>query len=554
MACFADGAREPGHRPGAGARHARAATAPPTSRAPTSCPPPAPGAPSRSSTRTTSRRPRPTSPPTAASSACPPCTTANGCFSKVNQNGGTTPPAGQRRLGRGDRARPRHGLRGLSAVQDPARRGDQPDHGQPRHRRQPGGHAWARSRSPTATAAARAAATRRFDNPYYKHAGVGDHRSQRRQRLRRRATPPPRRTSPSVGGTSLSHAAQRARLDARRCGAAPAAAARSTRPSRPSSTTPAARGATMADVSAVADPNTGVAVYDTLRRAAAGWSSAGPARRRRSSPRSSRWRPAGRAASTRRRTRTPTPSALFDVTSGSNGSCSPAYLCTGSAGYDGPTGLGTPNGVAAFGPARLRPRTTSRSRSARPRGRSRPAPAATATVSTATTSGSAQSVSLSASGLPTGAARVVLPGIGHLRRLVDPDAHARRRSTPAGTYAITITATGTSATHTTTYTLTVNGVSGCASPGQKLANPGFESGAASWTATSGVIGQWGASGQPTHGGTWDAWLDGYGTHAHRHGVAERDDPERLLELHAVVLAAHRLGRDDDERRSTTSSP
>jgi Zn-dependent metalloprotease len=49
---------------------------------------------------------------------------------------------------------------------------------------------------------------------------------------------------------------------------------------------------------------------------------------------------------------------------------------------------------------------------------------------------------------------------------------------------------------------------GCS--GQKLANPGFESGATSWTATSGVIGQNGSSGQPTHGGTWNAWLDGYG--------------------------------------------
>ena len=39
---------------------------------------------------------------------------------------------------------------------------------------------------------------------------------------------------------------------------------------------------------------------------------------------------------------------LFDVTSGSDGSCSPAYLCTGELGYDGPTGWGTPNGVAAF--------------------------------------------------------------------------------------------------------------------------------------------------------------------------------------------------------------
>jgi subtilase family serine protease len=40
--------------------------------------------------------------------------------------------------------------------------------------------------------------------------------------------------------------------------------------------------------------------------------------------------------------------SLFDVTSGSNGHCSPAYLCTGEPGYDGPTGNGTPNGVGAF--------------------------------------------------------------------------------------------------------------------------------------------------------------------------------------------------------------
>ncbi len=39
---------------------------------------------------------------------------------------------------------------------------------------------------------------------------------------------------------------------------------------------------------------------------------------------------------------------LFDVTSGSNGSCSGSYLCTAGAGYDGPTGLGTPDGTGAF--------------------------------------------------------------------------------------------------------------------------------------------------------------------------------------------------------------
>ena len=40
--------------------------------------------------------------------------------------------------------------------------------------------------------------------------------------------------------------------------------------------------------------------------------------------------------------------SLNDVTTGSNGSCSPAYLCHGEVGYDGPTGNGTPNGTGAF--------------------------------------------------------------------------------------------------------------------------------------------------------------------------------------------------------------
>ena len=39
---------------------------------------------------------------------------------------------------------------------------------------------------------------------------------------------------------------------------------------------------------------------------------------------------------------------LFDVTSGSNGSCGGTYFCTAGPGYDGPTGLGTPNGIKAF--------------------------------------------------------------------------------------------------------------------------------------------------------------------------------------------------------------
>src|SRR6202030_1652648 len=45
---------------------------------------------------------------------------------------------------------------------------------------------------------------------------------------------------------------------------------------------------------------------------------------------------------------------------------------------------------------------------------------------------------------------------------------------------------------------------------QLLLNPGFESGNVNWTATTSVIGQNGPS-EPAHSGTWDAWMDGYGT-------------------------------------------
>jgi hypothetical protein len=41
-------------------------------------------------------------------------------------------------------------------------------------------------------------------------------------------------------------------------------------------------------------------------------------------------------------------SRLHDVTSGSNGQCANKPICQAGRGYDGPTGLGTPNGLAAF--------------------------------------------------------------------------------------------------------------------------------------------------------------------------------------------------------------
>jgi subtilase family serine protease len=42
------------------------------------------------------------------------------------------------------------------------------------------------------------------------------------------------------------------------------------------------------------------------------------------------------------------PGALHDILTGSNGSCSPSFICNAGAGFDGPTGNGTPNGVGGF--------------------------------------------------------------------------------------------------------------------------------------------------------------------------------------------------------------
>ncbi|WP_241825599.1 carboxypeptidase regulatory-like domain-containing protein [Micromonospora sp. CB01531] len=104
---------------------------------------------------------------------------------------------------------------------------------------------------------------------------------------------------------------------------------------------------TVADVAAVADPATGVAVYNSFQ--SGGWTVFGG---------TSASAPiiAGVYAAAGTPVANTYPSSypyantgqLNDVSAGNNGTCSPAYLCTAGPGYDGPTGLGTPNGLAAF--------------------------------------------------------------------------------------------------------------------------------------------------------------------------------------------------------------
>ena len=105
----------------------------------------------------------------------------------------------------------------------------------------------------------------------------------------------------------------------------------------------------IADVSAVADPATGVSVYDSYGDDGTGWNTYGGTSA--SSPIiASVYALAGTPGSSDYPAQYPyeDTSALNDVTSGNNGTCSVSYYCTAKSGYDGPTGLGTPQGLDAF--------------------------------------------------------------------------------------------------------------------------------------------------------------------------------------------------------------
>jgi subtilase family serine protease len=542
----------------------------------------------------------------------PACTTANGCFKKVNQNGATSPlPAANA----GWSSEIMLDLEMVSAIC-------------------PNCHILlVEASSPTTgnlgtavnTAVAQGAVAvsnsyggsesssdTSYDNAYYRHPGVAIVASSGDSGYTREY-PAASTYVTAVGGTKLTRTSN-ARGWTESVwstnsteGAGSGCSAYDPKPSFQTDTGCARR--TIADVSAVADPSTGVAVYDSY--GSGGWTVFGG---------TSVASPIIGAMYALANSPAPTafpnaypyadPSGLYDVTTGHTATCSPAYLCTGEVGYDGPTGLGTPNGAAAFGPVSAGPsdfsvavnptnvsvadgsnatatvstavtsgssESVALSASGLPSGVTasfNPAtvnsgssstltftasssatagnysvtitgtgstgahtatltlsvtPAAandfslsvnptsasvtagsgtSATVSTAVTSGSAQTVSLSASGLPSGATASFSPAsvtAGGSSALTI----STSSSTAPGTYAVTITGTGASATHTASFSLTVKTATACTAA-QKIANPGFESGTSGWSSTAGVIGQ-NAPYEPTHSGSWNAWLDGYGT-------------------------------------------
>ena len=113
----------------------------------------------------------------------------------------------------------------------------------------------------------------------------------------------------------------------------------------------ACRGRAVADVSAVADPATGVAVYGPVAARRSGWMTMGGTSA--SAPLLAalyaRAGSVGRGSGVRANA-LPYAAArsLNDVVRGRNGSCPTRRWCTAGTGWDGPTGLGTPRGLGAF--------------------------------------------------------------------------------------------------------------------------------------------------------------------------------------------------------------
>jgi subtilase family serine protease len=246
------------------------------------------------------------------------------------------------------------------------------------------------------------------------------------------------------------------------------------------------------DVSAVADPATGVAVYQTF--GGTGWTVYGGTSA--SAPIiAATYALAGTPSATTKPPSLPYAHTanLNDVTTGNNGTCSPSLLCTAAAGWDGPTGLGTPNGTTAFGGTGGG--TGNTVTVTNPGSRTGTVGTATSLQISATDSGGA-ALTYSASGLPTGLSINASSGL------------ISGTPSAAGTFTVTVTASdSTGASGSTSFTWTIAAAGGTCS-GQRFTNPGFESGSTGWTATSGVINTDGAH---SHTGVGYAWLDGYGT-------------------------------------------
>jgi subtilase family serine protease len=149
----------------------------------------------------------------------------------------------------------------------------------------------------------------------------------------------------AVGGTTLNLSGTTRSSETVWNGAGSGCSAYEPKPSWQTDTGCARR--TVADVSADADPASGASVYDSTNyQGQSGWYAVGGTSL--AAPLVGAVYALGTVPVTSGSYPYSHSTSLYDVVSGSNGSCGGSYLCTARSGYDGPTGLGTPNGTGGF--------------------------------------------------------------------------------------------------------------------------------------------------------------------------------------------------------------
>lgn len=271
----------------------------------------------------------------------PACTTANGCFRKVNQNGGSTPP----RADAGWATEISLDLDMVSAACPSCKI----------LLVEANSASFANLGTAVNYAAGQGVAA--ISNSYggsdssqmsaYDHPGIAITASTGDAGYGVES-PASFKTVVAVGGTSLKKASNtRGWSETAWSGAGSGCSTLNAKPAWQTSATQCS-GKANADVSAVADPATGVAVYDsTAYQGRKGWQVYGGTSA--SAPIvASVYAMGGNLSGYPASYTWGHASALNDVTSGSNGSCPTAVWCTARTGWDGPTGLGTPNGTGAF--------------------------------------------------------------------------------------------------------------------------------------------------------------------------------------------------------------